>query len=145
MYIIHKHFRGMNTLPTLHPNPRTLTRTGRKDKRMNPDYITIVTNRYSMPEAPVKPSTATPVLNLRFESMYRILLHYSKWTEDDTKRISQKVKFSVPILTLRDCEQIVKHARSYGMSIVCTITQDKAELYKDALVQAGLNATLEEA
>jgi ATP-dependent Clp protease adapter protein ClpS len=98
-----------------------------------------------MPEAPSRSTTNQNVFNLRFEPLYRIILHYSKWKEDETKVISQKVKFSVPFLTLRDCEKVVKHAYTYNMSIVCTITKDKAELYTEALIRAGLNATMEEA
>ncbi len=146
MYIIYKYFRTMNTIPTARPRlrPRINTRTDEVMRR--PDYTTtVITNRSAMPEAPIKSSAAQPSLTLRFEPLYRIILHHSKWNEDDNKVIAQKVKFSVPILTLRDCEKVVRHAFTYGMSIVCTVTKDKAELYKEALVRMGLNATMEEA
>lgn len=145
MYIAQKKLRSMSYIPTIHPRPRTRVRTSTGERVRRPDYISVITNRSAMPEAPSKPATAEPVLTLRFEPLYRIILHYSRWKEDDTKMITQKVKIGVPILTLRECEKIVKHTFSYGMSIVCTVTLDKAELYKDTLVRMGLDATLEEA
>lgn len=97
-----------------------------------------------VPEAPTAPAKDT-VLQMKFEPLYRIMLHYSLWNENDTKSIAQKVKISVPILTLRDCEKIVRHTQSYGMSMVCTVVKDKAVLYYENLVRVGLNATIEEA
>lgn len=103
-----------------------------------------VVSRMPMPEAPPAPVKET-VLQMKFEPLYRIMLHYSLWNETDTKVIAQKVKISVPILTLRDCEKIVRHTHSYGMSMVCTVAKEKAVLYYENLVRVGLNATIEEA
>jgi ATP-dependent Clp protease adapter protein ClpS len=73
------------------------------------------------------------------------MLHYSNWTRDDTRHIAEKVKFGVPILTMLDCEKVVNSAFTNGVSMVCTISQDKAVLYCEALVRVGLKATVEEA
>lgn len=112
------------------------------------DFITTVISRSSSSLAypsPLMKTYTASTFNVRFESIYRIMLHYSNWTRDDTRHIAEKVKFGVPILTMLDCEKIVKSAFTNGVSMVCTISQDKAVLYCEALVRVGLKATVEEA
>ena len=106
--------------------------------------ITTVINRMSLPESPIVYKKASD-FKFMYDSFYRVILHYTNWTDDSTKIISTRVKIAVPVLTLKECESIVKQASKYGMCIVCTVQQDKAILYKDAIVQLGLNATIEEA
>lgn len=98
-----------------------------------------------MPEAPSRDTVSGTSLNIRFEPHYRVILHYSNWSQDDTKAITQRVKVGVPPLTLKDCEKAVKHAFTYGMSILCTVPKEKAFLYYDTLCLVGLNASIEEA
>jgi hypothetical protein len=110
------------------------------------DFVTTVINRSSSlayPSQVIKQPSS--VLNVRFEPIYRIMLHYSNWTRDDTKHIAEKVKFGVPILTMLECEKVVKSAFANGISMVCVITEDKAVLYCEALLRVGLKATVEEA
>lgn len=115
-------------------------------RRQTLDYVvTTIVNKMSMPDAPVATPTKDTILQMKFEPLYRIMLHYTLWNESDNKTIAQKVKVGVPILTLRDCEKIVKHTKAYGVCMVCTVAQDKAILFHDNLVRFGLNATIEEA
>jgi len=115
------------------------------------EFTTTVINRSSLSSSslayplPLIKTPATVTFNVQFESIYRIMLHYSNWTRDDTRHIAEKVKFGVPILTMLDCEKVVNSAFTNGVSMVCTISQDKAVLYCEALVRVGLKATVEEA
>jgi len=111
----------------------------------NSSNVLDVVCRMPMPYAPSPTSVKDTVLQMKFEPLYRIMLHYTLWNENDTKVIAQKVKVSVPILTQRECEKIVRHAQLYGMSMVCTVIKDKAVIYYENLVRVGLNATIEEA
>lgn len=107
-------------------------------------FITTVINRMAMPESPTQTNKNTE-FKITFDQFYRVMLHYSNWPEDTNKTIAKRVKMAVPILTMKNCEAIVKQTFKYGLCIICTVPQDKAVLYKDALTQFGLNATIEEA
>lgn len=108
-------------------------------------FVTTILSKASMPDAPVRDTNISTNFNLKFENYYRVMLYYTNWAESDTKKITQRVKVGVPILTLKECEKTVKHAFSYGMSIVCTVPKEKAILYCETLMRLGLNATIEEA
>jgi ATP-dependent Clp protease adapter protein ClpS len=97
------------------------------------------------PPPPVRSKAPETVLKLRFEPLFRVILHYSQWSFDDTREIAKKVKTSVPILSLRDCEKIVKNAQSSGTGVACVVMYDKAMLYCDNLTNMGLRASIEEA
>ena len=115
-------------------------------RRQDLDYVvTTIVNRMSMPDAPMMTPTNDTVLQMKFEPLYRIMLHYTLWNESDNKTVAQKLKVGVPILTLRDCEKIVRHAKSYGVCMVCTVAHEKAILFHENLLRFGLNATIEEA
>lgn len=131
----------ISAITTTRRNNRT---TGNSRTNHSSTFVTTVVNRLSSPDGAVKSRNDTG-LNIRFEPMYRIVLHYSRWKEDDTRMVAQKVKFGVPIITMRDCERVVKQAFSHGRCIVCTVTQEKATLYCNNLVRVGLNASMEEA
>lgn len=108
------------------------------------NFITTVVNRMSMPESPTISNKSTE-FKFMYDHFHRVILHYTNWTDDATGSVSRRVKMAVPVLTLKDCEVIVKQTSKYGMCIVCTVQHDKAMLYRDALLQSGLNATIEEA
>lgn len=107
-------------------------------------FITTVINRMAMPESPTRTSKNTE-FKITFDQFYRVMLHYTNWPEDSNKTIARRVKMAVPILTMKNCEEVVKQTFKYGLCIICTVPQDKAVLYKDALAQLGLTATIEEA
>lgn len=107
-------------------------------------FITTVINRMAMPESPTQTNKNTE-FKIIFDQFYRVMLHYNNWSEDMNKTIAKRVKMAVPMLTMKNCEAIVKQTFKYGLCIICTVPQDKAVLYRDALAQFGLNATIEEA
>lgn len=109
-------------------------------------FITTVINRMYMPEPPtISKEKEKTEFKLTFDQFYRVILHYSNWPEDANKSVAKRLKMGVPVITMKDSELIVKQTFKYGICIVCTVQQDKAELYRAALVQLGLNATIEEA
>lgn len=80
-------------------------------------------------------------VNISFEEFYRVMLHYSAWSDD--KETARKVIQAVSILRMNEAIRIVDSARRYGRSIVTTVPKEEAELYTDNLVRIGLKATLE--
>ncbi len=75
------------------------------------------------------------------EPFYRVLLHYSQWTNKD--QIARIVRFSVPIISMNECLHIVEMAESYETAIVVTVKKDDAELYMQRLLIAGLKSSIE--
>lgn len=122
---------------------RTSAPVPRKYARISPNmnnFIMTLTNHMSAPE-----KTAGTEFRVTFDQFYRVILYYTNWPEDSTKLVTTRVKMAVPMLTLNDCDVIVRQTFKYGMCIVCTVQHDKAVLYRDSLIGFGFNATIEEA
>ena len=80
-------------------------------------------------------------VSISFEDFYRVMLHYTNWTDDDP--IAQKVKRAVPQMTMNEALRIVDAARRYGTSIVVTATLEEATACKEKLTRSQLKATME--
>lgn len=93
--------------------------------------------------APAKEPIMIPGISLQFEPFYRVILVYSEWLND--KSTAQKVRHSVPIITLNDAINVTRRARVEGRSIVVTVIKDDAILYMTNLKNKGLDVILDEA
>lgn len=82
-----------------------------------------------------------PSMSISFEDFYRVVLHYTQWTEDDP--IAQKVKRAVPQMTMNEALRIVDSARRYGVSIVVTAPLEDATQCKESLTRLQLKASVE--
>lgn len=75
------------------------------------------------------------------EPFYRVLLHYSQWTNKD--QVARIVRFSVPVLSMNEALHIVGMAESYETAIVVTVKKQEAELYMQRLLIAGLKSSID--
>ena len=82
-----------------------------------------------------------PSMSISFEDFYRVMLHYTQWTDDDP--VAQKVKRAVPQMTMNEALRIVDSARRYGTSIVLTASLEDATICHDKLNRSQLKATIE--
>lgn len=78
---------------------------------------------------------------IRFEPFYRVILHYSQWTEG--KQIARLVRIAVPVISMNDSIRVVEMAELHETSIVVTVEKEDAEAYVQRLLVAGLIASLE--
>lgn len=78
---------------------------------------------------------------MSFEPIYRVILHYTNWT--DHKDVANVVKKAVPSISKTHALRTVENAAAYGTAIVVTVPQDEAEMYEARLNRMGLKASLE--
>lgn len=80
-------------------------------------------------------------INIYFEPIYRVVLHFTQWP--DNQEVTRRVKRAVPVITLPDARRVVENAAMHGTSIVVTAPLEDASLYEMRLTQAGLKVTLD--
>lgn len=114
-------------------------------------YVTVMPRVARMSASAPQPSKggsatidrATVKINMSYESFYRVILHFTNWPADT--EVARSVCAAVPIVNMNSSKRIVQNARAYGRSIIVTVTQADAELFKTRLKQRNLMASLEEA
>lgn len=85
--------------------------------------------------------TTTGLPLFSFEPIYRVMLHYTNWT--DTKDVTKRVKRAVPVVPITQARNAVEAAEKNGTSILVTAPLDDAAMYEIRLTQAGLKVSLE--
>jgi len=76
-----------------------------------------------------------------FESFYRVLLHYSSWSDKDaTAKIVTK---AVPNVTFSEGLRVVEAAEKHGLAIIVTVPLAEAQLYDERLRMFGLKSSIE--
>jgi hypothetical protein len=78
-----------------------------------------------------------------FSPIYRVILHYSGWSED--REVATRAKRALPDMSWDQCFRAVEQARAYGVSIMMTAPHTEAMAACQRLANVGLKATTEEA
>lgn len=80
-------------------------------------------------------------VNILFEEFYRVILHYSGWSDD--KETARKVIQAIAGMKMNEAVRIADSARRFGMAIVATVPKEEATVYTDNLLRIGLKASME--
>lgn len=85
----------------------------------------------------------SPVLDIRFESLYRVVLH--KKNLNDIDAATRAVKSAIPSLSVTEAKRGVETAFRMGTAILITCTKTDAEYYVERIRRSNMFATFEEA
>lgn len=85
--------------------------------------------------------TRNTSFRVSFEPIYRVILHYTQWTDDNV--IAEKVVRAVNNMRFLEGLRIAQAANMNGSSIVVTTNIDQASLIEERLRMYGLRATIE--
>lgn len=85
--------------------------------------------------------TRNTSFRVTFEPIYRVILHYTQWTDDNL--VAEKVVRAVNNMRFLEGLRIAQAANKYGSSIVATTNIEQASLIEEKLRLYGLRATVE--
>lgn len=88
-------------------------------------------------------SSTTPLEPVWFAPVYRLLLHFTHWAEDEG--VVQRLRQAVRSLPSDRAREVVRQARMHGTSIVLTSSPDEVEHYLIRMQAQSLVGSMVEA
>jgi hypothetical protein len=95
-------------------------------------------------ESAVAPMNVKQIsVTLHFDSLYRVVLRNGEWKS--VRDAAKTVTTCVNIINFTWAFEVCKTARRNGNAIIVTVQESDAIMYRDRLIQNGLDAYIDEA